>query len=113
MEFQVVLQTHCFYFLYIIKIVTASSTPISRVFKAYQLSFCFMNIVRIYRFEDLSGCDSSIISFNRFYLATGVKSNTAAFINIYMAHFFTYYFSSGLGMAFDGNLIGHGSAWAK
>ena len=66
-------------------------------------SYCFY-LVGIYQ---------ATVSLDRFHLAATIKSNAPRFIIINMAIKFADNFITGICMAFNSNLVCHGSTWAK
>ena len=72
-----------------------------------------MNVNGINGFQYLVSCNSSQAAIYQPNRNPRIKRNTPPFILIYVRQRITNHFISRLGMAFNGNLVGHGATRAK
>ena len=72
-----------------------------------------MHIVGLYVGLDLFGGDPSAVAFDQFDRGTSVKRDPPTFVLIDVCIHIADDFIARLGMAFDGDLVGHGARGAK
>src|SRR6185437_6369875 len=110
MKFKLIVGAHLFDPAYLFERIAAAAAAVAGVLERYQRGPRPMDVIWIDRHRYLFRRDPAPIPFQGTYLAAGIESDPAAFVDVHMGIFFADYLIAGLGMTFNGDLIGHGTA---